>query len=436
MQTRSSSRNTKAKFGLGFVLTIAIAVLGNEHAFGATQWPAWRGPGADGANASGDYPVEWAADTVTWKVALPGKGGSTPIVWNDVIYLTTPVAGDDSVMAVNFDGEVLWHTRLGTASPPKHRTLASSCNASPVTDGQGIFVYFRSGHFAALEFDGKVRWSQDLSEQFGPENLFWDQGSSPVVTDDHVILTRMHDGESWIAGFDKQTGEIDWKEPRNYDTPPENDNGYTTPILIERDGRKAALVWGADHLTVHDAGNGKVLWTCGGFNPEGTGYWPAISTPVVHGDLVVIPVGRDDRRGQGRMHGIRLGGQGDVTTTHRVWQRDDVGVFVPSLTVYDGRVYLMHNRGGLTCLDPSSGKTLWTESFPRGQSKFYSSPVVANGVLYTAREDGAVFVARVGERFEFLSENHMEERILASPVPINNRILLRGDQHLFCIATL
>jgi outer membrane protein assembly factor BamB len=399
----------------------------------ASHWPSWRGPEGDGSIGFGEYPVKWTADAAAWKVALPGKGGSTPIVWDNRIYLTSPADGEDAVMAFDLSGKELWRTKLGPESRPKHRTLGSSCNSSPVTDGSAVFVYFRSGHFAALEFDGTVRWKQNLTEQFGAEKLFWDQGSSPVVTDKHVILTRMHQGESWVAGFDKATGELKWKVERNYQVPTENDNGYTTPVFFEQDGRKAFLVWGADHLTAHDAGNGELLWQAGGFNPEGTGFWPAISSPVIVGDMAVIPVGRDDRR-QGSIQAVKLGGSGDVTESHRAWARDDVGVFVPALVEHEGRVYLLRNRGGLVCLDPKSGETIWSAELPEGRASYYSSPVIANGVLYAAREDGMIFSVKVGEKFELLGENPMGERIIASPVPVAGKLLVRGDDHLFCIA--
>ena len=297
-----------------------------------------------------------------------------------------------------------------------------------------MFVYFRSGHFAALEFDGKVRWKLDLAARFGLEKLFWDQGSSPVVTDQHVILTRMHDGESWIAGFDKATGELRWQQKRNYEVPIENNNGYTTPVLFEHGGRQALLVWGADHLTAHSAADGSLLWSCAGFNPANTGYWPAIASPVVHGNMAIVPVGRDDRPGQAHLHGIRFDGRGDVTGTHRVWKRDDVGVFVSTPAEDNGRVFLLRHRGEIVCLDPASGKTIWSAALPRGTASYYASPVIANGILYAAREDGVVFAARVEDKFEMLSENPMRERVVASPSVAGDRLLIRGDQHLFCIA--
>jgi outer membrane protein assembly factor BamB len=375
---------------------------------------------------------------VSWKVPLPGTGVSTPIVWQEKIYLTTPSAAEgeieDAVMGLDKNGKQLWMTKLGKASPARHRTLASTCNASPVTDGKGIFARFRSGRVAALEMDGKLRWQWDLHEKFGPEELYWDQGASPAVVDDLLIISRMHHGESWVGAFDKQTGEQRWLQKRNYEVPAENDNGYTTPIVFNYKGRKALLVWGSDHLTAHSVKDGSMLWSCGDFNPGGMKNWPAIASPVIHDGMAIVPVGRDDRPNQAKLHGIKMDGEGDVTGTHRAWSRDDVGVFCSTPVEYKGKVYLLRHRGGVVCVDPATGKTEWAEAFPRGTGSFYSSPVIANGILYAAREDGVVFAAKIDGKFEQLSENAMGERVVASPVPANNGILIRGDKNLIFIA--
>jgi outer membrane protein assembly factor BamB len=415
---------------LAFALLFPIAV-GVTPSHASAEWPAWRGPSANGALLNGNYPTN--LQRVAWKYALPGKGGSTPIVSDQRIYLTVPDDGQDAVLAMDLQGKEIWRTKLGTESAARHRTLGSSCNASPVTDGKGIFVYFRSSRLAALELDGSIRWTNDLAAKFGSEKLFWDQGSSPVLTDQHVVLSRLHEGESWIAGFDKATGALRWQQKRNFEVPKENDNAYTTPVPFQHKGRAAFLVWGADHLTAHAASDGSLLWTCGNFNPDSTGFWPAIASPVIHGNLAIVPAGRDDRPGQSRIHAIRLDGNGDVTGTHRVWKREDVGVFVSSPAQYKGRIYLLRPRGEIVCLDPDKGQTLWTGTLPRGSASFYASPVIANGVLYAAREDGVVFVVGVGERFQLLSENPMGERIVASPALADGRLLLRGDKHLFCV---
>ncbi len=412
---------------------VGLAVAPGQRA-SSLVWPNWRGPDANGSTATGKYPTRWDATNVLWKAVLPGKGSSTPIALDRRIYVTAPADGQDTLLAFDLDGTALWQTKLGTESRPKHRTLGSSANASPVTDGKGLFVYYRSGTFAALELDGTVRWILNLVEQFGQDQLFWDQGSSPVITDKEVVMVRMHGGDSWLAGFDKATGELRWRQSRNFETPVENNNAYNTPVPHQHAGKPALLVWGADHLTAHDAANGKTLWSCGGFNPDATGYWPAIATPVIVGDLAVVPVGRDDRNGQSRVHGIKLGGEGDVTATHRLWKRKDLGVFVSSPAVYKDRIYLLRHRGSVVCLDPATGQTVWSDALPEDKSPYYASPTIANGILYAAREDGMVFAVRVEERFELLGANPMGERIVASPVPVANRLLLRGDRHLFCVA--
>lgn len=395
-------------------------------------WPAWRGPAEKGSTGIGTYPSQLNIENAEWKLELPGKGGSTPITAGDRIILTTPSEDKNAVMAVDFNGKVLWTTTMGTATPPRHRRLGSSCNSSPVTDGKSVFVYFKSGDFAALDLDGAMLWHRNLIEEFGPEELYWDQGSSPVVNDTHVFLARMHAGESWIAAFEKSTGKITWKTPRNYRTPAENDNGYTTPILYMEGDRQALLLWGADHLTSYDAATGELLWWCGGFNPEGTAYWPAIASPVIVGDMIVVPVGRDDRRDQAHIYGVRTGGKGDVSKTHVIWDRQKIGVFVSALAASDGKVFLLRNKGGIACVNPSDGGLLWEAGFPESRHAYYSSPVIAKGVLYAARNDGMVFSARVGDTFTPLHENDMGEELIASPVPVRDRILIRGEKTLFC----
>lgn len=322
---------------------------------------------------------------------------------------------------------------FGKEDAGKHRN-GSGSNASPVTDGNAVFVFFKSGTFAAVELDGKVRWRTDLVERFGKDTLFWDHGTSPVLTEKHVIMVRMHRGESWLAAFDKVTGEMAWKVARNFVTPVECDHGYSSPLIIQYQGKESILVWGAEHLTINTATDGEVVWSCGNFNPDLNKLWPAIATPVIVGDMAVIAYGRNDR-GTPRLHGIRLTGNGDVTETNHIWRRDDVGTFVPTPVAYKGRVILVRDRGEVASIDPATGKTVWEGSFPKHRSNYYASPLIAGDKLYAPREDGTVFVASVAnDKFELLSENNMEESVIGSPVPANNRILIRGEKHLFCIA--
>ena len=417
-------------FAASVVTSILISLTANGLI--AEDWPNWRGPEYSGSRTGASYPTQWAPDRVKWKVPLPGKGASVPAVYGDRIYVTTPDDSIDTVIAFDLEGKKVWETKFGKERPGKHKTLGTSSNSSPVTDGKGLFVYFKSGTLAGLEMDGTIRWKRNLAEEFGQQELYWDQGSSPVIVGDHLILPRLHAGNSWVAGFDVTSGEIVWRTERNYQVPAENDNGYTTPVPIRHGDRNAVLVWCSDHVTTYAADTGELLWSSGGFNPEGMKLWPHIATPVVVDDIAVIPVGRDDRK-QASVSALRLGGSGDVTETHRLWDTDDFGVYVASPVAYGGKVYLLRHRGGLVAIDPGTGKPHWEEAFPRAADAYYASPVVAGGILYAAREDGAVFAARIGDQFELLGENQMGEQILASPVPFDGKLLLRGESHLFCI---
>jgi len=396
------------------------------------DWPSWRGADDSGSITEGDYPGEISNQTIRWKTPLPGKGCSTPIVVNETIYLTAPKDGNDSLLAIDWDGKIKWTTSFGSEVKGKHRN-GSGSNASPVSDGDAIYVYFKSGTFAALETDGKIRWQTNIVERFGKDTLFWDHGTSPVLTDQHAVLARMHHGESWLAGFDKKTGELAWKVARNYETPVECDHGYTSPLVIQHEGKQALLVWGAEHVTIHDATDGSTLWSCGGFNPDSKKLWPAIAMPVIVDDVAVIAFGRNDRK-LPLMFGVRLDGSGDVTASNHIWQRDDISTFVPSPVAYQGRVYMVRDRGEVECINPATGQTIWSDSLPKGRSSYYASPMIANGILYAPREDGALFIASVkDDQFKLISENELDEPVIGSPVPEQGNVLIRGEKHLYCI---
>lgn len=415
-----------------FLKCLALFLVMTSASFGAeVNWPSWRGADSNGSATKGDYPVKWDAENVLWKIDIAGKGCSTPIVWDKKIYLTTGAKDLDTVLAFDWSGKQIWERQIGAESAGKHKN-GSGSNPSAVTDGAGVFVFFKSGNFAALELDGTVRWKTNLFERYGKDDRFWDFGTSPVLTKKYVVMAEMHDGESWLAAFDKVTGKLGWKVSRNYETPKEGSHGYSTPIVFSHKGTEALLVWGGLHLTGHDAADGKVLFSCGGFNPEGEKYWPTVASPVIAGKAVVVPCGRADRK-LPRLHGIRLGGSGDVTETHRLWKRSDIGAFIPSPGEYKGRVYLIDDRGRMDCIDPLTGKNIWSGEFPEGKGKFYSSPLIAGGHLYATRESGMVYVIKLGDKFEVISEIDMKDGIIASPIAISGRILIRTRQHLFCI---
>lgn len=393
------------------------------------DWPQWRGPDGSGSAPAGPYPLKWSAtEGLAWKAALPGKGCSTPVVAAGRIFLTSGADGQDAALAFDTAGHKLWQTALGPERKGKHRN-GSGSNSSPVTDGQGVFVYFKSGTLARLDRDGRVTWKTNLQERFGRDSLWWDVGTTPVLTASDVVVAVMHQGDSYLAAFDKQTGQLHWRVARNFTTPLEGDHSYTTPLLFRYKGREAILAWGAIHLTAHDAADGRVLWSCDDFNPDGKSNWVAVSSPVLAGPLAVVPYGRGNT-----LHGIRLDGSGDVTATHRLWRRDDSGSFVPTPAYAHGRVYVLRDKGEVHVIDPTTGKTLLSGQLPESRSKYYASPLVLGARLYAAREDGMVYVAQVDGPFKVLAENRTDDRLVASPAPLDGRLLLRGEKFLYGVA--
>ena len=416
---------------LGLVVFAAAA---SAFAESNLRWANWRGLAGDGSTPDGNYPVSWSeTSNLLWKVSLPGKGCSTPIVWDERIFITAPADGQDAMLAFDWSGKELWRTKLGVERAGKHRN-GSGSNASPITDGKAVFAYFKSGNLAALDFAGKILWQTNLVEAFGRDTLYWDHGTSPVLTEKFVVMARMHQGESWLAAFDKQTGEMKWKVARNYQTPQENDHGYNTPLVIRHEGKEALLTWGGERLTIHAAADGKLLWSAAGFNPNCGKNWPAVATPVLVGDVAVVPFGRSDR-GNPLLYGVKLGKTGELERTNHLWARSDTGTFVPSPTVWQKNVYFLRDRGEVEALDPLTGKTILQGSFPKTSANFYGSPVISSGKLYAVREDGVVFVASVDGKFEVLAENSMGERVIATPVLLSGRILMRGEKNLFCLGS-
>lgn len=417
---------------LVFLSVISFVTQGLTQENNLADWASWRGSKDTGSLAGEGFPAELNLEqNLAWKVELPGKGCSTPIVAGGSIFVTAPADGVDALVCLDRNGEQKWLTKFAKENPGKHRN-GSGSNASPISDGDAVFVYYKSGTLAAVENDGSIRWQTNLIERFGKVELYWDHGTSPVLTEDYVVMARMHSGDSWVAAFDKKSGELVWKVDRNFKTPREGDHGYATPVVIEFQEKPAVLVYGAEHLTIHSIEDGKMVWSCGGFNPEKVDLWPTIATPVVVGDVAVVAAGRNDRK-LPLLYGVKLTGSGDVSATNVIWKRDDIGTFVPSPAVWKDQVYLMRDLGQVECLNPADGTSVWREKFKKHRSKYYSSPLIAGGLMYVAREDGAAFVVDVRDgQYKLLAESDFKESVIGSAVPLGKQILLRGEKHLFC----
>ena len=408
------------------LLSTHLVILLSMNCAFAGNWPAWRGEDASGSTTHGNYPSELNhKKNLQWKAPLPDKGCSTPIVWENSILLTSPINGEDSVLSFSMGGEKNWQTKIGSERKGRHLN-GSGSNPSVVTDGKNLYALFKSGNLACLNFDGKIIWKNDLSS-YGKDTLYWDFGTSPLLTSKHLIVALMRKGNSWLLAFDPKTGQVAWEKERNYKTPPECDHSYATPTLIEHKGKEAILVWGAERLSAHSAKDGEMHWVSTGFNPKQKKNWVVVGSQVVVGDIAIVPYGRGTH-----MKGIRMGGTGDVTESNLLWTRTDTGCFVPSPAVAHGKVYVLRDRGEVHCIDPKTGKSHWEDAFPRASSSYYGSPTVAGNKLYAPREDGVILIADISKGFKFLGEFDMGERVIASPVPVNDKILIRGEKNLLC----
>lgn len=398
--------------------------------FGADAWPNWRGPDYNGVAVGSGYPTAWSAtENVAWKVELPGRGSSTPIVWGNHVFVTCGVDGKNTLLAYNLSGQELWRDTVGTERAGKNKK-ASGANSSCVTDGESVFAYFKSGDLYCADFAGKKRWQVNLQEKFGEDTLWWDLGTSPVLTQKYCVVAVMQTGGSYVAAFDKKTGDLAWKVDRNLGAPEEAAQSYSTPVVHRTNGEELLIILGADHVTAHRADTGAEVWRVGGLNPTQHKYFRSIASPAVLDGMVIAPYARGDL-----VTGIKLGGKGDVTSTHVAWKKLGNGPDVPSPAAANGRAYILNDKGVVTCVEVATGNVVWTGQTEKNRHGFSASPILADGRLYITREDGKTFVLAQGPDFQILAANDLDgTQTVASPVFVNGRILLRTDTHLYCVA--
>ncbi|MFO0912431.1 MAG: PQQ-binding-like beta-propeller repeat protein [Pirellulales bacterium] len=395
----------------------------------AADWPAWRGSDFHGVAAGGPYPTHWSAtEGVVWSLALPGKGTSTPVVSGDKIFLTVPDEGRNELWCLDRDGKKLWQVNLGTEVPGKNKK-ASGCNPSPVTDGKYVYAYFKSGDLACVDMTGKVVWQQNLQQKYGEDTLWWDLGTSPVLTDQAVVIAVMQTGGSYVVGLDRQTGSELWKQDRNLDAPEEAAQSYTTPLVLGQGDAQRLVIAGADHVTGHDARTGKELWRVGGLNPRGERFFRSIASPVANDELVVAPYARGNT-----LTAVRLGGEGDVTKSNVAWHREGKFTDVPTPALRGDRLYLLNDQGRVECLNVKTGETIWELPMERNRNAYSASPVVAGDQIYVTREDGRTFiVSDRGDKGELVASNDLGESVIATPVLLDGRIYLRTMDKLYCL---
>jgi outer membrane protein assembly factor BamB len=259
------------------------------------------------------------------------------------------------------------------------------------------------------------------------------------LTSKAVIVAVMQTGPSYLVAFERATGNLLWKQDRMLDAPDEAAQSYSTPVVTVGDPAKGepdevVFVLGADHVTAHDAADGKELWRAGGLNPTHHKYFRSIASPVVAGDLVIAPYARGET-----ITAIRRGGTGDVTASHVAWVRADLGADVPTPAVKDGRVLVCTDKGRVECLDAATGKTLVRTELAKNRNAYSASPVIVDGRVILVREDGAASVLEwpaaagaAADAFKMLGEGGVEEMTVATPACVDGRIFLRTHDSLWC----
>ena len=375
---------------------------------GAKFWPRWRGPSGQGFVAPGKYANTWSATTnIKWRVTLPGRGNSSPIVWGDRIYLTAAQQGGArlSLVALNrADGRLLWETVVPQDAVEHVHQKNGHASATPVTDGRMIYASFGRHGLVAFDLTGNIIWQH----KFGAIDNYHGPAGSPVLYKDRLFLYQDHRGSSgqraFVAAFDAKTGKTLWETPRTENV------GWGTPVVISAGGRDELVINSQRRVAAYDPTTGRELWTVRGMTFE------VIPTPVVGEGLVFASSGR-----AGPTFAIRPGGNGDVTATHVAWNTPKGSPFVPSPLVHDGLLYLINDMQSiLTVYEARTGALVYQGRLGVAQREgFSASPVLVNGEVFFTNDEGETFVVKAGREFRLMHTNSLGERTLASPALVD-----------------
>ncbi|MDX1981428.1 MAG: PQQ-binding-like beta-propeller repeat protein [Bryobacteraceae bacterium] len=395
----------------------------------AGDWPQWRGPAGNGVSEETNLPLKWTnEENVTWKLPMPSRSGSTPIIWKEHIFLN--VAEGDNLEAWAVDrnsAKVLWKRPVTGGNYKINKQNMSS--PSPVTDGKTVWFLTGTGILKAFDFAGKELWMRDIQKDYGAFGLMWGYGSSPLLYNGSLYVPVLHgmktDETSYLLRIDARTGKTIFKQDRPTTAQRESPDAYVTPQLLRYDGRVEIVLNGGDCVTGHDPQTGKELWRSWGLNPNNDGNFRIIASSLTHDGIVYAPTRIRP------MLAIKAGGRGDISNTHVLWKFEN-GPDVPS-PVTDGKyLYVPNDRGILWVLDAKTGKEVYGGK--RIQPAIYSSsPVLADGKVYITNEEGTTTVLKAGAEFEVLAENALGEYTLSSPAVSNGQIFLRTEKFLYCI---
>ncbi len=405
------------------LLFVALSLLHAEN------WPQWRGPSLDGSSHEVGLPVKWSTtENITWKLELPSRSGSTPIIWGEFIFLNVADGDNLEFWALDRnDGKVRWKKPLagGNFKINKH----NMSTPSPVTDGKTVWAMTGTGIIKAFEFDGKELWARDVQKDYGKFGLNWGYGSSPLLYKGSLFVQVLHgmktSDPSYLLKIDGKTGKTTQKVERWTDAKVEAPDAYTTPQLLEYGKNTEIVISGGDYVTGHDPETLKELWRAKVLNPTSFAMNRIIASAVVK-DGMIYACSRVKP-----MVALKAGGKGDITNTHVAWTTSN-GPDVPSPVTDGTYLYVTNDRGIVFCFDAKTGAEIY--SGQRIAKAIYSaSPVLADGKIYITSEEGVTTVLKAGPKFEVIAENTLNDYTLSSPAISDGQIFQRTAAHLYCI---
>jgi len=393
------------------------------------DWPWFRGPSRQGISQEKDVPTQWsAASNIRWKTPIPGEGWSSPIVFGDHLFVTTALEGGSSFHMICLDrptGTVIWDKELTRQKAGHKQPNNSYATPTPAADGTRVYVPACDGRILAVSMEGKVEWINSDFDYYSEHGL----AVSPVLYEDLVIVpfdwsspppdTKVGWQVPWdkavILAVDKSTGKTRWKGSRG-----SSRIAHVTPQIAKVDGQDQLVSGAGNVIQGFDPKTGERLWTV---SSPGEGVVPSV---VIGEGLVFTASGF----GESRICAVRLGGRGDVTKTHSVWEsREDVPK-MSSMLYVSSRLYLATEAGVAKCFRAATGEVLWRE---RLGAKFSASPVWADGKIYFLAENGKMTVVEDGPTFKIAAQNELGEKCCASPAIAQGHLFIRTDKALYCI---
>lgn len=382
------------------------------------NWPGWRGPTADGLSRESGVPIKFGSENLKWKTAVPGVGHSSPIIWENSVFVTTAVKSATPsqrlLLRINREtGEVLWSkVVLETGWEDQHR-LNSRASSTPATDGERVYTSFLDNDkmfVAAHDFDGNKVWEA----RPGPFASKHGYQANPVIYKDWLIVNGDHDGDAFIAILDKKTGATVRKIPRENKL-----RSYSTPIIANIDGRDQLLIVGSRCTAGYDLLTGERQWICDGPSEQ-------MVATLLRGHGLIFSLGGYPER---RLLAIREGGKGDVTDTHVKWRATKGVPYVPSALLYGDLLHVISDEGIYTCFDAKTGQVHVQQRLAGHTS---ASMVGAENHVYIINDEGELFVLDNKPGLNLLARSKLGEEVYASPAISHGALFVRGTKHLYC----